>query len=322
MQNDPLIELGSLIKSRREELGLSIEDLSAESRVSIRHIKNIEEARRDLLPEETYLVGFLNLLLKALKLEHKKIINDYKYKDGTFIVQSIINQTDEPLAIQKHSTHSSKKEPAKIRGQYFKIYHLYILATIVVIFLALSFINKASKTIKEVPNIKEEQSEELFQEIKPEGEEKEEAVEAAAKPDSLSTGQGSYSLNIKIIEPAWVQIIAIGTGNVLFEGDVFPDHGLGEFDFHDNVGFVLATGNAGAFKVSTGGAFKKLGESGQLTKWYYPESAKVNHLDKVKQNKEEHKEKLKQQEDAPQQVHQVTESTPENNKPSEDGPVL
>ena len=86
--------------------------------------------------------------------------------------------------------------------------------------------------------------------------------------------KGKVKLNFEIVDTAWFQIISVDTGKVLYEGDVFPNFGQSSFSFADKYGFVLASGNAAAFKIKDKSKDYVLGGKDQLIKWYYPASAK------------------------------------------------
>jgi cytoskeleton protein RodZ len=60
--------IGSELRISREKAGLSLEDVSAQLRISVRHLENIESGDRDRLPGSTYLLGFVRSYAKLLKL--------------------------------------------------------------------------------------------------------------------------------------------------------------------------------------------------------------------------------------------------------------
>lgn len=280
---DPLIEIGSIIKSAREQAGMSIDELALESRVSIHHIKNLESANRAELPEETYLTGFLTKVLKALKIENaNKLISKFKDKEGDYILQSLVNNNDPELEAKAESK------------SYFKIYHIYILLGIIFLAIAWFVISSANTDNEESPGkkLKVEQKinktkkiaeeENTVKTVSPKDKEEElEDWENLEKPqreyryNNLEIrGRGDKSLYIKVKEVAWVQVIGIEDRKILFEGDVFPSREPNYFRFRDDDGFVIATGNAGAFEIDAGEGPFMLGASGQLIKWYYPKSAR------------------------------------------------
>lgn len=327
MTKDPLKEIGSLIRTTRERLGISIDQLALESRVSSKHIQNIENAQRSDLPEDTFLFSYLSKLFRTLKIPNAdQLIDQYRKNEGDYIVQSIID-------VQESNAGEGFRD-----GKYFKVYHLYIAFALFLVLCIWIVINKANEDYEYSPVISTEPIEvknsntlfDLFAKLNPinldkEEEKKEEdkkdsdekskkdtkkeekvengetlatngnALQAEVKPESViepekkiieestpppvrrrsvSRGSGAYNVRLGVRDTAWVQVIGVGSKKVLFEGDV-SEEDISALDLHDDVGFVLATGNAGAFDVNVGSGNFKLGQSGQLIKWFYPESART-----------------------------------------------
>jgi cytoskeletal protein RodZ len=335
MTKDPLKEIGSLIRTARERLGLSIDALALESRVSSKHILNIENANRTELPEDTFLVSYLNKLLRTLKIPNPdELINQYRMKEGDYIVQTIID-------VQEINSGEGIRD-----GKYFKIYHLYILLVLFIFLCTWIVVNKANEDYEYSPVLssepvdvkpsnnffdilsklnpikdKEESEEDLEKDTKDSKEKNKKEKDAKVKTEkangstldsngtalntlkteeapaedvksstittevtpsppatrrhSISRGSGAYNVKIGVKDKAWVQVIGVGSKKVLYEGDVSPDQAISALDLKDDVGFVLATGNAGAFDIDVGSGNFKLGNSGQLVKWFYPESART-----------------------------------------------
>lgn len=69
----PLDSAGILLRRAREEGKFTIEQISAETRISQRHLRLIEEGDLDGLPGRTYAIGFSRSYAKAVGLDDKKI---------------------------------------------------------------------------------------------------------------------------------------------------------------------------------------------------------------------------------------------------------
>ena len=77
---------GERLKKARQEKGLTLEDLHKKTRVHINILKAIEgEALTDLSP--VYLKGFIKIYCKALGLEYKDYIPDYREPSSEVIVE-------------------------------------------------------------------------------------------------------------------------------------------------------------------------------------------------------------------------------------------
>ncbi len=69
----PLDTAGILLRRAREEGKFTIEQISAETRISQRHLRQIEEGDFDGLPGRTYAIGFSRSYAKAVGLDDRKI---------------------------------------------------------------------------------------------------------------------------------------------------------------------------------------------------------------------------------------------------------
>lgn len=284
--NEALNKIGTLIKNKRTELGLSVKDLSEKSRVGFSNIVNIEEGIRDELPEDACLNGFLKILLKTLKFDnYEKILIDYNSARES---QEFINLSNSGRHINKFP----EKNVLQSKLDSKKLIYI-LLAFIFLVTLSNSILQNASRTkneklekpaasqkalteqAKKLPAKTEKTSDEASEEeLKASEENKTEESPEAAKPQS-----GIKKLSIKVNDSAWLQVVSADTGKVIFEGDV--KSGTPLLEFSDAKGFVLSSGNAGALEISTDGTEAKvIGKKDQLIKWYYPDSAKEAYLKK------------------------------------------
>ncbi len=273
---EPLKKIGLIIKAAREQRGWSQDELAYESRVSITHLKNIEEANRKELPEEAYLLGFISKILRALNFNNPNdIIEKYKGEEGSYIVQSIVNS---------HEVNNSKLGFAFVD---FKIYHLYTIFIVCLIALAwLTIANYGKNNInldQLQPNIKT--NTQANDQKEPAANGAVNGLELEANTSILdnepnvtkqvvSSGVGSKLLTVEAMNNAWYQVIGVAQQKILYEGDVGPSSNVDHFKFYDDQGFVLATGDAGAFMVDTGNGPFKLGKPNETIKWYYPQAAR------------------------------------------------
>lgn len=69
----PLDTAGSLLRRAREDAKLSIEQVSAETRITQRHLNQIEAGDFEGLPGRTYAIGFSRSYAKAVGLDDRKI---------------------------------------------------------------------------------------------------------------------------------------------------------------------------------------------------------------------------------------------------------
>src|SRR5947208_2555660 len=65
--------VGERLRAAREEKGLSLEDIAAQTRIPQRHLESIENAEWDKLPAPTYTVGFAKNYAATIGLDRTEI---------------------------------------------------------------------------------------------------------------------------------------------------------------------------------------------------------------------------------------------------------
>jgi cytoskeleton protein RodZ len=78
MDDDELVEtdvptVGQRLRAAREEKGLSLEDIAAQTRIPQRHLESLETAEWDKLPAPTYTTGFAKSYAAAVGLDRGEI---------------------------------------------------------------------------------------------------------------------------------------------------------------------------------------------------------------------------------------------------------
>lgn len=70
--------VGAILKTRREELKLTLEDVSVKTKVGIKFLAAIENEEFDLLPALSYSIGFVRLYATAVGLDAGPIAAQFK----------------------------------------------------------------------------------------------------------------------------------------------------------------------------------------------------------------------------------------------------
>src|SRR5687768_17362872 len=65
--------VGERLRAAREEKGLSLEDIAAQTRIPRRHLESLETADWDKLPAPTYTTGFAKSYANAVGLDRTEI---------------------------------------------------------------------------------------------------------------------------------------------------------------------------------------------------------------------------------------------------------
>ena len=74
--------VGERLKAAREERGLSLEDIAAQTRIPQRHLESIESAEWEKLPAATYTVGFAKSYASAVGLDRTEIGDQLREEMG------------------------------------------------------------------------------------------------------------------------------------------------------------------------------------------------------------------------------------------------
>lgn len=73
LRNNPYTGAGFMLRSAREEQGLSLSEIAARTRISLRQLELIEAGAMDALPSRTYAIGFARTYARAIGLDEAPI---------------------------------------------------------------------------------------------------------------------------------------------------------------------------------------------------------------------------------------------------------
>jgi cytoskeletal protein RodZ len=74
--------VGTILKTRREDLRLTLEDLSVKTKVAAKFLAAIENEQYDLLPPLSYTLGFVKLYAEAVSLDAGAVAAQFKREAG------------------------------------------------------------------------------------------------------------------------------------------------------------------------------------------------------------------------------------------------
>lgn len=93
-----MASVGQILQQRRKELGLSIEDVQARTKISSKHIIALENGDFGKIPGEAYVRGFLRLYADDLGIESKALVAQYKREvEGIEEEEVTLAEKTEPL---------------------------------------------------------------------------------------------------------------------------------------------------------------------------------------------------------------------------------
>ena len=123
-----MFELGIYVKSKREELGVSYEELYERTRIRTLYLQSIEEGNYDILPGEVYLKGFLRTIARELELDYQHLIE--LYNADRKVLANDMDTEEEEISVPKKQGASSANSKL-----VWLIFGLIVIGSIVVFFL-------------------------------------------------------------------------------------------------------------------------------------------------------------------------------------------
>ena len=213
---------GERLRVAREEKGLSLEDVAAQTRIPQRHLASIETGDWDNLPAPTYTIGFAKSYASAVGLDRT----------------DIGNQLREEMGGQRFASNPADVfEPADPRRTMPKGLVIGTIFAVVVLVFLFSWLNKRSL---EQPD-QQQQAQSSATAPAPK------KVATAPPPIQAATPQGQVVLTA--IAPVWLQVSQKG-GPTLFSGTLQP--GQSYTVPASATAPLLKTGKPEGLKVSVG----------------------------------------------------------------------
>ena len=220
--------VGERLKAAREEKGLSLEDIAAQTRIPQRHLESIEVADWDKLPAPTYTVGFAKSYASSVGLDRTEIGDQLREEMGG---QRFASSQAEVI---------EAADPARTMPKW-----LVISAVIAVILLiiVMSMLNRRS--LEQPSEAGSNAPAAVAPASRPTSAP---AAQRAALPAPAAAAQGPVVLTA--IAPAWIQVT--DQGKTLFEGMLQPGQ---TFSVPPSAAEpLLRAGKPEALKVTVGSA--------------------------------------------------------------------
>ena len=92
--------VGNILKRKRKELKLSLDDVSSYLKIKKFYLEAIENNEFNNLPGNTYVIGFIKSYASFLKLDQKMLVELYKYVNNTFVDNKKDDGQDENVVIK------------------------------------------------------------------------------------------------------------------------------------------------------------------------------------------------------------------------------
>src|SRR4051794_19813118 len=186
--------VGERLRVAREEKGLSLEDVAAQTRIPQRHLESIETAQWDNLPAPTYTTGFAKSYASAVGLDRVEIGEQLRAEMGGQRSPNMAAEVFEPA------------DPARTMPKSLVI---AMIAAVILLLVVMSWLNRRSLDQSDEPNaVAAEQT------AAP-------APQAPAPQPAQPPAQAAQGpVVVTATGAAWVRVT--DQGNILFESTMQP----------------------------------------------------------------------------------------------------
>ncbi len=196
LMNDELVEadgltVGQRLRAAREQRGLSLEDVAAQTRIPQRHLESIENAEWDRLPAPTYTTGFAKSYASAVGLDRTEVGEQLRAElGGRRPTTAATTEIFEPA------------DPARTMPKWLVF---GAIAAVILLVLVLSWMNERSLEGPDQPAVAE-------------------SAPAPPPPSQVPAQQQAPAAQGPVVltatAPAWIQVT--DGGKSLFSGELTP----------------------------------------------------------------------------------------------------
>jgi transcriptional regulator with XRE-family HTH domain len=224
--------VGSRLRAAREEKGLSLEDIAAQTRIPRRHLESIENGDWDNLPAPTYTIGFAKSYASAIGLDRTEVGDQLRDEMGGTRPAAATTEIFEPA------------DPARTMPKWLVF---GAIGAVILLVVLMSWLNERSLEPDQTANIAA---------VPPSPQ----AARPVAPPPQPVRAQGPVVLTAT--GPAWVRVT--DQGKTLFEATMQP--GQSYPVPQTAIAPILRVGAPEALRITVGTATApQVGPSGQVT---------------------------------------------------------
>lgn len=184
--------VGERLRAAREEKGLSLEDVAAQTRIPQRHLESIENADWDKLPAPTYTIGFSKSYASAVGLDRSEIGDQLREEMGG---QRFASSQSEVI---------EAADPARTMPKWLV---LSAVVAVIVIIVLMSWLSRRSLDQSSEPVANAAMAAPS-------------ATAAAPSQQAQPAAAAEGAVVLSAVAPAWIQVT--DQGRTLFSGELQP----------------------------------------------------------------------------------------------------
>lgn len=181
--------VGERLRAAREEKGLRLEDIAAQTRIPQRHLESLETSSWDKLPAPTYTVGFAKSFASTVGLDRVEIGEQLRAEMGG----------ERPAAVTTADIYEAA-DPARSMPKWLV---LGAIAAVILLVVVMTVLNRRALESDESPAVAEQPAAQA-------------PAAPAAAPDPAAA---SGPVVLTATEPVWLQVYERG-GKQLFMGEL------------------------------------------------------------------------------------------------------
>lgn len=237
-------DLGSQLKLARETQNISLEEISASTKISLRYLEALESDRYDLIPGKFFLKAIIKTYARSIGLDEKLIVEK-------FLAAGIFG--DQVKSVPEQPQNSQETKPSSRKNSFYWLLAgiflaLSVLAIALIIISGRQSPASRTKISASPPAIQQEV-------VQPQ-------IEAPPASEAIASQPASLVLMIEFNAETWLQIYADGV--LKAEGIFFPGKTI---TLEAEKQLLIHTGNAGGFSFSLNNQpGKSFGRSGEVKK--------------------------------------------------------
>lgn len=216
-----VLTVGERLRAAREEKGMRLEDIAAQTRIPLRHLESLETASWDKLPAQTYTTGFAKSYASAVGLDRTEISEQLRAEMGG----------ERPAPAVPSEVYEAA-DPARTMPKWLVI---GAVAAVILLIVVMTMLNRRSLEGEDAPA--------------PAAEPVAQAPAPAAPAADPAAANGPVVLTAS--EPVWFQVYEKG-GKQLFSGELAA--GQVYAVPADAKAPLLKTGKPQALKITVGSA--------------------------------------------------------------------
>ncbi len=241
-KDEKLAELGKQLRLKRQAQALSLDAVSAKTRIQQRLLQAIEEGDRDQLPEPIYIQGFIKQYADALGLNGTELSSSFPISDRRLKIKPVFQRLP----------------TAQLRP-----IHLYLLYIFVIVCAVNSLSQMLSRSeLQATSSQSQTQSQKIISPVsQPQALAKQpEKLKSVSATPSNNTDNKQVQIGVTLKAPSWIRVVA--DGKTQFEG-LLPEGTQRTWVAQEEV--TVRAGNAGGVLVTFNQEkAKQLGNIGEV----------------------------------------------------------